>query len=463
VKLALILLLATCVSAAEPDGLGELRHDPSPEATSRLVTLYTQATDPNQKFWILHELGARLSEQQDMTALEHLFKAASEKRPELRQAALRALAEFNTLPNSGVDEKLLARLDAAAVQGAQDKHLGVRGGAEDLRRALDIWRDPTVRKSPPPPERSASAGGWLLAAVRWMWVLLLPGLALLWSFLGFPVFDDETVDGRRAAAAWSYLVDRPLVVLCSAFLWFCLASLLAGYGFDALAIALGRPTYAVSGGWLRAYLAAVMCVFLPAALISAGAVRRPAGDPAASGILAVPKAVVLWGIAVLLLPIEGVYRLFSRGQGVRDDAPLWRWALEFGVLRAGYWTIAAASRDRIGLGPALIRAREASTLGHPPAALSLGHFDPRFTLLCSGPVLAFFCAFIARRQPVVWSVGLPVMLLGCAIWAWAVLAGVLTAAAHTLEGVLTAARTIKAGGDEMPEDLASLTENEDIP
>lgn len=78
-------------------------------------------------------------------------------------------------------------------------------------------------------------------------------------------------------------------------------------------------------------------------------------------------------------------------------------------------------------------------------------FDLRFGLLCAAPVLAFFCALVAKGQPVQWRVSWPLVMLGCSLWSWSVLIGVLFAVLQSLEGVAAARLYRRTAGSDADE------------
>lgn len=443
VLLALALLPAAAGGARAADRLGSLSADPSPKASARLAELYRTTKNPDQRLWVIHALGARLKERGELSALETLLTAAVEDVPGLRGPALRALMGFTAVPKRELGDGLLARLDAAARNGHQSPEPAVRYGAEDLQRALRLWKEPESRTTPEPPqeEPERGLGEMLLRVLRWLWVLLMPVVVLAWLWLGLPVFEERGEEGRRARQAWGELAGQPLFLLFTGFVWLCLAAMLAGYGFDLLARALGRPLEPVEDGWLRFYLAAVLCAVLPGALAAAALARDPGRSVAAASLRHLPDALLVWLAVAALWPFELLYRLLLRRPAGPGAGP-WRWALAAGSPRAGCLTAAVMAGENLGLLPALARCRE--LFPEPRRAPGFTAFDARFAVLCAAPVLAFFCAIIARGQPVEWRVGLPVVLLGCALWSWAVLAGVLWAVLAALGGVEAAAELRRA-------------------
>ncbi len=440
-----VLALFFLVGPASGDSLDRLQTDPKPSASERLAELYKQTPDVDQRFWIIHALGVRLNEHNDPAALETLIAVAQEESVEgVRVPALRALADFSAQPRREMSTALLARLDAVASKGANAPSPFIREGAENLKRFLEIKRNPDRRTTPLPPEpatdrRWAKVVHHLLKWMRWLWLLVLPGVVVGWALLGLPVFEIAGEKGARARAAWGVLTGQKLFLLLTVFLWLCLSAMLAGYGFDLLVLAIGHPLVPVPASWLKAYFAAGLCLFLPGALLAAGLARRPGGGAAIACLQAVPGAMVLWIVVfTFLAPMEVFYRIFLRRSVIRSDSGLLTRLLETGALRTGFLASSVMACEDMGVVPALRRSRELIETGEGKIHLGLGAFDLRFALLCAAPVLAFFCALIAKGQPVRWSVSMPLVLLGCSIWSWAVLVGVLYAVIETLEGVTVA-------------------------
>ncbi len=466
-----LALLGSSISAAEPaDGLHRLQADPSDAASTRLGELYGKTKNTDQRFWIIHTLGARLRGRADAKALEVLLETVKEEDPALRGPALRALAGFTSLKKEEIPGPLLARLNAAAVQGAKHSHPSVRREADDLRRVLKEWSDPKSERTRP--RGPAPSGPWiyLVRPLRWLWVLLIPGMVLVWAGFGLPVFDGDAAEGRRARSAWAVLRRQRLFMSVTAFLWLCLAAMLAGYGFDLMVLLIGTPFYGMPGGWLKVYFAAGFCIFIPGALAAAGLARRPTGSLAISSGRALPRSLILAAaIFAALAPMELIYRLLLRSRpkdGPKEPGPprpaSLAWILDTGAVRTGLLAASVMSCEDVGLMPALDRGRELfGDRAEQRWGLGLSSFDPRFTLLCAAPVLAFICAVVAKGQPVQWSVSLPIVLLACCLWSWCVLAGVLLAVSGTLEGVLAAGRYLEAARGRLPEGFEPLSENND--
>jgi hypothetical protein len=103
-----------------------------------------------------------------------------------------------------------------------------------------------------------------------------------------------------------------------------------------------------------------------------------------------------------------------------------------------------------GLIPALFEGAPAAP------CLGLTAYDPRFAFLCAAPLTTILCALAAAAQPVDWRASRPYVLLGCTLWAWSVLAGLLSAGLAALEGAAAAARYRAAHGLESPADLSAL-------
>lgn len=200
-------LLACAAASRAADGLGRLQGDPSPEASKRLGRLYKSSESKDQRLWLIQALGARLRERGDAAALEALLSAASEKDPELRGAALRALAGFSALPEPQLRERWLAKLETAATKGLGHGAPAVRGGAQDLRSAIETWRgdSPPPLSAPPSPTKDPRA-----------WIIIPFGAALLLA--GFLVKDHfrkayyaglfERADAVKLGALLSDAVER---------------------------------------------------------------------------------------------------------------------------------------------------------------------------------------------------------------------------------------------------------------
>ena len=456
------------VAAPEADGFRLLETDPSRQATGKLAQMYRGNRSPFQRVWILRALSLRLRERGDEAAMEPLLLAAKDRDPVLRGPALRGLTGFTSLPKEAVAKKWVSRLEAAVASGAADRNVAVRDGAADLRRALDYWGNPSSRTTPAPPEEpAAQAPGWprLGRVLRWLWVLLLPSVVVAWMRLGFPLFDASSAEGRKAWAAWRLLARQPALFALTALLWLFLAVLLASYGFDLLALSLGWPMYKLSGGWLAAYAACAACLFLPGAMIAAGFSRDPSSCPSSACLRVVPRALVAGiGVFAVLWPLEAVYRLLLRRvdrgpvaetSGARAFDSL-VWTFEAGSLRSGYLAAGVMACEGQGLLPAFERLKALFPFPRAPEgpagrALGFGAYDPRFILLFAAPMLAFVCALAARGLPVEWRASVPIVLLGCLLWSWTVLAGILFAVLQALEGVGAAAGYLRASGRALPE------------
>jgi len=462
------LLAASSVFAAGGgDALQQLATDDSPGAGQRLTVLYHSTTDADQRFWLVQALAQRLRDRSDLEALEVLLFAAqeAEAKPAVRTAALRSLTVFDSLPKSELGPERLEKIEAAVKSGVEDPDVSVRDAASELERALKFFKDPDSRDTPPPPTEIASTPvGFMTRAagfLKWVWILLFPLVGAAWAWAGAPVFDHETEEGRHAAAAYSALSRQYLFLVICGFAWVNLVSLVGGYGFFALAEVLGEALYSLPGGWGVFYLAAGFCVLLPASLAAAGFARRPDGNLLMSGIRSLPWAVVFSFVAlVVFAPLEVFYRLFfrrPREQGVGSD-----WLsvllniLDAGSFRSAHLAAAIAAREGRGIWPALVRVNELLPEESRRRDFGLSGFDPRFVLLCATPAMALLCSLVARGMPVRWQVAWPVIILGCAIWAWGVLSAVLFALIQTLSGVDAAARIIRAGGGGLPEPFEEL-------
>ncbi|MFH2203604.1 MAG: hypothetical protein ABIJ96_10845 [Elusimicrobiota bacterium] len=434
----------SAVPAARADGLRRLEDDPSVAASAKLAELYSRTRDSDQRFWIVHALGVRLNEHDDGAALDALIAVAQEEENGgVRAPAMRALADYFSWGQRDVPDQLLARLDALAARGILAPSPAVKEGAETLKRSLQRQHNPASRPpSPPSGVKMARTKlfGRLARTARWLWLLILPAVVTAWAVLGLPVFDLQGGAGARARAAWEVLLRHKLFFSVTVFVWLCCAAVIAGYGFDILALTLGRPLYDVSGGWVKAYFVVGICSFLPGALLAAALARRPEANAAAACLPFVPGVIALWFVVfAALLPLGLVYRLILRRGRAGRAGGLFQRIFESGVFRSGYLAASVMACEDMGVVPAL--RRSVDLLGTAQAErthLGLGVFDLRFALLCAAPVLAFFCSLIARGQPVQWTAPLAVVLFGCGLWSWAVLTGVLFAVVQGLKGICTA-------------------------
>jgi len=471
-----LLLLALVCSAWTPalaeDPLIRLQKDPSPRATERLAELMVSTQDGDQRFWLVQALTVRLREHRDLKALEALLEASADVAPNVRGPALRGLSSFSSLPEDSISEPLLVRLGKAAESGAEDPAAVVRAGAADLRRAIDTFKDPSLVKTPLPPTGSSTTGGSLGRALRramgWICLPIGGGAGLVWALFGFPVLDRETIEGVRAKAAWQILKKQKIFLAGVGFFWLCLAALLAGYGFDLVVLFLGTPLYEVSGSWLRAYLAAGFCVFVPGAVLACGLTRAPERIVLFSSMPSLPLLIGLSiAVSLLLVPLGLVYRLLFRRAGRPEEAqgPLGAlyWALGLGTFRAALLASSLMSEKGVGLLPALEEARRRWPEGAPAAEISMAAFDVRFGMLGAAPVLALLCGLVARGLPVEWAAPMPVVLVGCSFWAWGVLAGVLFAVSQVFAGVGAAATALEEKGSEVPQDFKDLLSLKDVP
>jgi len=481
-----LLLLLVSASGAWPqerggtpgapagDALERLKADPSESAAKQLGELFKRRSS-NEKFWVVRALGARLSRFGEVSSLELLLKAAEDKDPTIRGTALRSMAAFTRIPEPELRRDWLARIDAAAVKGLKDPAPGVRGGAADLQRAIGLWKDPSSRKTPAPPE-DASGLRWrvlrLRRALRWVWIICLPVPLALWAFLGLPVLDREREEGRRAAAAWRVLCRQRLAVALSVGAWICLVLLLASYGFGLLVRFVGSPLHDPQWhGWRDTFLAAFF-LFAPGFFAASGLARRAGGSVAVEWVRSFLPAVAFTAAAFcVLLPLELVYRVFLRR--VRSERPsgtpaeeprlrLFPWLMENGALRSAYAAACVMGREGFGLIPALRRAWELGSANGggsrmiPP--LGLGVFDGRFGLLCAAPVFVLMCGLSASGLPVHWQRPWPFVVFGCALWSWVMLVGALFSALQVLEGTLAAGAYLLASGEPLPPSMEEMSE-----
>ena len=434
------------------DAIRRLEADPSAEASAELKRLMAGTKNVDQRFWLVRALAVRVKEHKDAAALEALLAAAADPAPLVRGSAVRSLSAFEALPAEAVRKDWLERLDEAAVKAAADGSPAVREGARDLKRALDIFRDPVSRGAPPPPEAPSPERSRLARALGLLWLLVLPLSGGLWMVSGRPVFDLQAPEGRRAAKSAALLWDRKALSAVCAVLWLILAVLFIGWGFEAVAHALGRPD-GPGGAWGAAYLAAWACYLMPAAFCAAAAARSPQGGGLGAALECAPQIFLLTlGAAFVLGPLELLYKVFWR-RG-RRSAPAGGWLsrlLEEGTVRAVVRACAAVAEEGSGIIPALGGAAAA---GSPH--LPLTAYDPRFAFLAAAPAATILCALAAAAQSVEWTAARPTVLLGCGLWAWGVLAGMLSAVLAALQGVAAGAGHRLARGLETPPDLASI-------
>jgi len=466
ILLAGLLAAAGALAQGDDDGLRRLENDPSPKAGRTLSRLYHSTVDRDQRFWLVQALGKRLREHSEVESLDALLLAAQEADPGLRAPALRALTNFDHLPREALARERLKKIESVAQLGAGDSAGPVRDAARELERALRLFKDPSSRKTPPPPEEISgpSPGFWARAAglLKWAWIVLFPFVGGLWVWAGTPVFDGDGEEGRFASAAFRPLADQYAFLALCGFLWVSLASLVGGYGFYAMALTLGEPLYRAPGGWPGFYCAAGLCMVLPGSMAAAGFARRPSGSVVMSSLRAFPISVILCSTALLFFaPLEAFYRLFMRlPRGERDphsDAlGVLLGVLDTGSFRTAHLAAAIASREGRGLLPALRRALYLVPENGLRRRAGLGSIDPRFSMLCAAPAMAFLCSLVAKGMPVRWQVGWPILLLACAVWAWGVLAAVLYALLQTLSGVDAAAQVVRAQGGGLSEAYQEL-------
>jgi len=465
--LAALLLFVGGRSSAS-DSLEAFRNDPSPQMGQRLSALYEKIESPDQRFWLLQAFSFRLKEFGEELSLETLLDASEDNDPTVRGTALKGLIGFEAISSERLLGAWIARIDLAASRGIESKLPTVRENAVDLKRALDVWKDPSLKKDIPRPAPYVypSRGIWPAFAgiLRWLWLAVIPLCALIWIVLGVPVFDAETHEGRLAKTAWR-VVSQQRAFLAGVFvLWLLLATLLAGYGFDLLVLVLGKPLYTPAGNWFRAYLAVSFCIFGPGVLLAAAISRNPGGSAAVGALRYFPHAIAMTLVVfVFLFPFEVLYRFFLRRVVARDqtrpadffEALMWSW--EIGSMKSAYLASAIMVRERRGLIPAMVRALTLMrTLEREESKLNLASFDLRFGMLGAAPMLAALCALVARGLPVQWAAPFPIILGGCSVWAWSVLAGVLIAMVQMLRGALLAAKYLKSVDVELGEDLSAL-------
>lgn len=440
-------------AAGKADAIAALEADPSASASESLRRLLAGTKSPDQRFWLVRTLGVRAKEHKDEAALEALLAAAKDPAPLVRGEALRSLSAFEVLGRERAQERWLKRLDEAARSAGEDRAPAVREGGADLKRALDVFRDPTARGAPDP-----AAGGrprWRLSrALGLLWVLVLPFSGGLWLLLGRPVFDVSSPLGRRAAAAASELRRRRGVLAAAALLWAGLGALLVGWGFELLVRTLGESA-SVGGSWGAAYLACWFCWSAPGALAAAAAAREPDGDGLLSALEAAPQVALLsLAAGVFLGPGELLYKVFwRRGRRPKGEPGPWEKIFEEGTSAAVARASAAAAEEGVGLVPALCENPD------PKAPrLGLGAYDPRFAFLFAAPAVTVVCSLAASSEAAEWTAPRATVLLGCTLWAWSVLAGLLGAGLGALEGLAAGARHLRRRGQPAPQTLSGLAE-----
>lgn len=445
---------AAPLSGAPTDPFDRLKADPSPGATRRLRSLYESSKSRDIRFWIVQALGNRLRENADAGALEVLISAASDREPEVRGSALRAMAGFTALPKDALQGAALARLDSAALRGRFDKSPPVRLGAEELEQALRRYRD----AGPPVPDigRPAAAPPKAWRVLTWASTATLAALLAGWALLGLPVFDGAEGGGQAARSTWAALSGEKAFIAFLGVLWVCLALILAGHGFDQLLRIGGRGLGRGGGGWLIPYFAAGFCVVAPGVVACAGlSSGRFRWEAFLQGL---PRAAALSAVVFAVLgPAELLYRLLlrrapARSRALRRIGP--RSILEAGSVRCACLASAVMASEGHGLLPALGRAVRISR--RFPPRLGFSAFDSRFTLCFAAPVLGGLYLLFARALPLEWTAPKPLVVAACALWAWAVLAAVLFAVLQALEGVLCAAGYLSASGRPLPHRLAPL-------
>ncbi len=460
-----LLSVAAVFAAAGDDALSRLSADESPEAGQRLTKLYHATKDPDQRIWLVQALALRLKDYSDSTALDPLLHAAQEKDPGVRGTALRALTVFDLLSREDIGAQQLAKIETVAKLGIDSPNGSVRDAAAELERSLKFFKNPNARDTPPPPVEGESErfGFWKGAAglLKWVWIFLFPFVGGLWVWGGAPVFDYDGREGRFSAASFSALSDQYLFLGLCGFVWMNLAALVGGFGFYALAEILGRPLYSAPGSWVAFYLSAGFCTFLPASLAAAGFARRPAGSLFMSALHSLPWAFVFAFFALTVFaPLEIFYRLFfkrsERRMSESSGLSVLLGILDAGSFRSSHLAAAIAAREGRGVWPALEKAQKFIAEEGERRDFGLSGFDARFVLLCATPAMALLCSLVAKGMPVRWHVGWPVILLGCAVWAWGVLSIVLFALLQTLSGVDAAARVVRSGGGGLPGSFKEL-------
>ncbi|TBR21763.1 HEAT repeat domain-containing protein [bacterium] len=456
------LLLAAALSAALPaaegaraaggkDAIEALAADPSASASERLKRLLSGTKSADQRFWLVRTLGVRAKEHKDEAALEALLASVKDPEPMVRGEALRSLSAFDVLGRERAEERWLTRLDAAARAAVSDRSPAVREGAKDLKRALDVFRDPAARGAPDP--AAGARPRWRLTrALGYLWLLVLPVSAGLWLLWGRPVFDASSAPGRRASAAAAELRRRGGLLAATAVLWGGLGALLVGWGFELLIRTLGEPA-SEGGSWGAAYLAVWFCWAAPGAFAAAAAAREPEGGGLAAALEAAPQVALLClAAAAFLGPAELLYKLlWRRGRRPAGSPSPWAALAEEGTLSAVARASAAAAEEGVGLVPALCENADAAA-----PRLGLAAYDPRFAFLLAAPAVTVVCSLAASSQAAEWTAPRATVMLGCTLWAWTVLAGLLSAVLAALEGLAAGARHRRRRGLSLPDPLSTL-------
>lgn len=459
-----VLLLAAALSAALPaaegvraaggqDAIEALQADPSASASERLKRLLSGTKSADQRFWLVRALGVRAAEHKDEAALEALLSAVKDPEPMVRGEALRSLSAFEVIGRERAQKRWVERLDAVVGAAAKDRSPTVREGGRDLKRALDIFKDPAARGAPDP--AAAGRPRWRLSrALGLVWVLVLPFSGGLWLLWGRPVFDGASVSGRRASAAAAELRRRSGLLAASAGLWAGLAALLVGWGFELLIRTLGEPA-SVGGSWGAAYLAAWFCWAAPGAFAAAAVAREPEGGGIVAALEAAPQiALLCLAAGALLGPAELLFKLFwRRGRRPVGKPGVWATLAEEGTAAAVARASAASAEEGVGLVPAL-----AEDPDRAPLRLGLAAYDPRFAFLFAAPAVTVVCSLAASSQAAEWTAPRATVLLGCTLWAWSVLAGLLAAGLVALEGLAAGARHRRRRGLSLPDALSKLAE-----
>lgn len=441
------------------DTIEKLEIDPSVSASERLKRLMAGTKSPDQRFWLLRSLGVRVKEHQDEVALEALLVASRDPVPLVRGSALRSLSVFEALPREAVQARWVERLDKAVKGAVNDPSPLVREGARDLKRSLDIFRDPSARGTPAPPQQPSPARMRLARALGVIWLLVLPLSFGLWLASGRAVFDATLPEGRLASRAADELCRRRgLVVLCLV-LWFALAFILVGWGFDILVLLLGHSE-STGGSWGAAYLGVWFCLIAPGAVTATAVARCPKGGGALAALEAAPQVALLaLASAFVLAPLELLYRTLWRPRrpavGPKAGGAIVA-LLEEGFIASSARAAAASAEEGIGLVPALLEP--AASVVH--RRLGFSAYDPRFAFLIAAPSVTVLCALAAAIRSADWNASRATVLFGCSLWAWCVLAGLLMSILAALEGVTAGARHRAERTLESPAALAALTKDE---
>jgi hypothetical protein len=217
---------------------------------------------------------------------------------------------------------------------------------------------------------------------------------------------------------------------------------------------LGEPD-SIGGSWGAAYLAGWFCWAAPGAFAAAATAREPEGGGLAAALEAAPQVALLCLTAGAFLgPAELLYKVFwRRGRRPAGPVAMWTALASEGTPGVVARAAAASAEEGVGLVPALAEHADPSA-----PRLGLAAYDPRFAFLFAAPAVTVVCALAASSQAAEWTAPRASVLLGCTFWAWAVLAGLLSAGLAALDGLAAGARHRRRRGLSLPPHLAALAE-----